>query len=201
MDAREAPTRSARRTRRPVCRRRSSLGCLFPLRAARAGRAAHHRLDAGDSAAADPESSMAKTIAELTAIAHQHAAAEADGDLAATLATLEADPVYELYPVGLRMTGMDRWRAGTTSISSQTSRRGSRATRCWANGSTSRAFCKSIACRVRYDDDRCAISASLACSSSATPRSPASGCTPTRSSCGSSSSRCGASSSPLADAV
>ena len=50
--------------------------------------------------------SMAKTVAELTAIAHRHAAAEADGDLAATLATLEAEPVYELYPVGLRMTGL-----------------------------------------------------------------------------------------------
>jgi len=49
---------------------------------------------------------MATTIAELTAIAHRHAAAEAAGDLAATLATLEPDPVYELYPVGLRMTGL-----------------------------------------------------------------------------------------------
>ena len=49
---------------------------------------------------------MARSIAELTAIAHRHAAAEADGNLAATLATLEPDPVYELYPVGLRMTGL-----------------------------------------------------------------------------------------------
>ena len=49
---------------------------------------------------------MANTVAELTAIAHRHAAAEADGDLAATLATLEAEPVYELYPIGLRMTGL-----------------------------------------------------------------------------------------------
>ncbi len=49
---------------------------------------------------------MTKTIAELTAIAHRHAAAETEGDLAATLATLEPDPVYELYPVGLRMTGL-----------------------------------------------------------------------------------------------
>ena len=49
---------------------------------------------------------MAKTVAELTAIAHRHAAAEAEGDLAATLATLEAEPVYELYPIGLRMTGL-----------------------------------------------------------------------------------------------
>ena len=49
---------------------------------------------------------MTKTIAELTAIAHRHAAAESEGDLDATLATLEPDPVYELYPVGLRMTGL-----------------------------------------------------------------------------------------------
>jgi hypothetical protein len=49
---------------------------------------------------------VANTVAELTAIAHRHAAAEADGDLAATLATLEAEPVYELYPIGLRMTGL-----------------------------------------------------------------------------------------------
>ena len=49
---------------------------------------------------------MVKTVAELTAIAHRHAAAEADGDLAATLATLEAEPIYELYPIGLRMTGL-----------------------------------------------------------------------------------------------
>ena len=48
---------------------------------------------------------MPKTVAELTAIAHRHAAAEAAGDLEATLATLEPDPVYELYPVGLRMRG------------------------------------------------------------------------------------------------
>ena len=49
---------------------------------------------------------MARSVAELTAIAHRHAAAEAEGDLAATLATLEPEPVYELYPVGLRMTGL-----------------------------------------------------------------------------------------------
>jgi hypothetical protein len=49
---------------------------------------------------------MAKTIAELEVVAHRHAAAEAEGDLAGTLATLEAEPVYELYPIGLRMTGL-----------------------------------------------------------------------------------------------
>src|SRR5690606_13513252 len=30
------------------------------------------------------------------------------GDLAGTLATLEPEPVYELFPVGLRFTGMAR---------------------------------------------------------------------------------------------
>jgi hypothetical protein len=49
---------------------------------------------------------MPKSLAELTAIAHRHTGAEAEGDLAATLATLEADSVYELYPVGLKMTGL-----------------------------------------------------------------------------------------------
>ena len=53
---------------------------------------------------------MGKTVAELTTIARQHAAAEAAGDLEGTLATLEPDPVYELYPVGLRMAGMARAR-------------------------------------------------------------------------------------------
>jgi hypothetical protein len=48
---------------------------------------------------------MKKTIAELTTIAHAHAAAEANGDLEATMATLEAEPVYDFHPVGLRMTG------------------------------------------------------------------------------------------------
>ena len=48
---------------------------------------------------------MAKSIAELTKIAHAHAAAEANGDLDATMATLEAEPVYDFHPVGLRMKG------------------------------------------------------------------------------------------------
>ena len=45
--------------------------------------------------------------AELLKIAHQHVAAEGARDYAATLATLESEPVYELFPVGLRMRGMD----------------------------------------------------------------------------------------------
>ncbi len=46
----------------------------------------------------------------LIAVAHAHAAAEAAGDLDATLATLEDDPVYELYPMGLSFRGRDAAR-------------------------------------------------------------------------------------------
>ena len=42
---------------------------------------------------------------EMIAIAHAHSAAEADGNLEATLATLDDDPVYELQPVGLTFSG------------------------------------------------------------------------------------------------
>src|SRR2546421_7601409 len=42
---------------------------------------------------------------ELIDVAHAHAKAEADGDIEATLATLEDDPVYELLPVGLTFRG------------------------------------------------------------------------------------------------
>jgi hypothetical protein len=45
-------------------------------------------------------------IDELTAIARAHAAAEGRNDLAATLATLEPEPLYELQPVGRVMRGM-----------------------------------------------------------------------------------------------
>jgi SnoaL-like domain len=38
-------------------------------------------------------------------LAHAHAKAEADGDIDATLATLEDDPVYELLPMGLTFRG------------------------------------------------------------------------------------------------
>jgi hypothetical protein len=43
---------------------------------------------------------------ELIAIAHRHAAAEANGDLATTLATLDPDPVYEFEPAGLLLRGL-----------------------------------------------------------------------------------------------
>jgi hypothetical protein len=39
------------------------------------------------------------------AVAHAHAAAEAAGDLAATMATLDDDPVYELQPMGVVLRG------------------------------------------------------------------------------------------------
>ena len=38
-------------------------------------------------------------------LAHAHAKAEADGDIEATLATLEDNPVYELLPLGLTFRG------------------------------------------------------------------------------------------------
>ena len=43
------------------------------------------------------------SLAELVEVAYRHAAAEGAGDLAGTLATMEDEPVYELYPVGLRL--------------------------------------------------------------------------------------------------
>ena len=48
---------------------------------------------------------MRLTTEELIEIAHRHARAEADGDLEATLATLDDDPFYELLPVGLCFRG------------------------------------------------------------------------------------------------
>ncbi|GAB3629288.1 hypothetical protein PTE30175_05222 [Pandoraea terrae] len=42
--------------------------------------------------------------------ARRHVEAEVTGDLATTLATFETEPVFELYPVGLRMTGLDATR-------------------------------------------------------------------------------------------
>ena len=48
---------------------------------------------------------MVLSRAEMIDIAHAHSAAEADGNLEATLATLDDDPVYELQPVGLTFSG------------------------------------------------------------------------------------------------
>ncbi len=44
-------------------------------------------------------------------VALAHAAAETEGDLEATLATLDPDPVYELQPIGLEVRGMAAARA------------------------------------------------------------------------------------------
>lgn len=52
----------------------------------------------------------AEKQAQLLAVAHRHSAAEAEADLEGTLSTLEGEPVYELYPVGLQLRGMDRTR-------------------------------------------------------------------------------------------
>ena len=49
---------------------------------------------------------MGRSREELIAIAHRHAAAEATGDLAGTLSTLDADPVYEFEPAGLLLRGL-----------------------------------------------------------------------------------------------
>lgn len=47
---------------------------------------------------------------DLVKNALRHSEAEGTNDLAGTLDTLEGEPVYDLFPIGLRMTGMDRSR-------------------------------------------------------------------------------------------
>ena len=51
---------------------------------------------------------MARTRDEQIAVALAHAAAEGEGDLAGTMATLDADPSYELQPLGRILRGRDR---------------------------------------------------------------------------------------------
>jgi hypothetical protein len=41
----------------------------------------------------------------MIAVAHAHAAAEAEGDIEQTMATLDDDPLYELQPIGLSLRG------------------------------------------------------------------------------------------------
>jgi hypothetical protein len=53
---------------------------------------------------------MALTTDELVQIAHAHAEAEARDDFETTMATLEADPVYELLPMGVAFRGRDAAR-------------------------------------------------------------------------------------------
>lgn len=52
----------------------------------------------------------AASLEQLTDVAYRHSAAEAAGDLEGTMATLEGEPVYELYPCALQLRGMDRTR-------------------------------------------------------------------------------------------
>jgi hypothetical protein len=46
----------------------------------------------------------------LRELARVHIRAEADGDIDTILATLEADPFYELHPLGVRFSGRDAVR-------------------------------------------------------------------------------------------
>jgi len=50
---------------------------------------------------------MALTRQQGVALARAHVLAERDGDIEATLATLDADPLYELLPVGRALRGLD----------------------------------------------------------------------------------------------
>ena len=54
---------------------------------------------------------MTQSIDALVANAMRHSAAEGAGDMAETLGTLEANPIYELHPVGLKLIGMENARA------------------------------------------------------------------------------------------
>jgi hypothetical protein len=47
---------------------------------------------------------------KLIDAARRHSGAEADGDMAGTMETLELDCIYDLYPVALRFTGIDMAR-------------------------------------------------------------------------------------------
>jgi len=49
-------------------------------------------------------------VERLVAVAREHAAAEARGDMEGTLATLEDVPVYEMQPARLRLSGIDAAR-------------------------------------------------------------------------------------------
>ena len=65
---------------------------------------------------------MGATIAELTDVAHAHAAAEAVDDFETVMDTLDDDPLYELQPVGPRASAAATRPASTTSTSSARSR-------------------------------------------------------------------------------
>lgn len=50
------------------------------------------------------------SLLELSAAAHAHARTEGDGDLEGIMATMEGEPVYEFYPLGLRFRGVANTR-------------------------------------------------------------------------------------------
>jgi hypothetical protein len=49
---------------------------------------------------------VGRTREQMMEIAHRHAAAEANGDLATTMGTLDPNPVYEFQPAGLLLRGL-----------------------------------------------------------------------------------------------
>ena len=49
---------------------------------------------------------MALELDAFIEVAHRHSAAEAEGDLAGTLATLDSVPEYHFYPIAKRFVGM-----------------------------------------------------------------------------------------------
>ena len=51
-----------------------------------------------------------KSLVQLIAAAHEHAKTEGEGDLEGVMATMEDEPVYEYYPIGLRFRGMANTR-------------------------------------------------------------------------------------------
>lgn len=53
---------------------------------------------------------MTRSLINLIAVAHRHAVTEGGQDVDAIMATMEGEPVYELYPVGKRFAGMANTR-------------------------------------------------------------------------------------------
>lgn len=55
----------------------------------------------------DPAVSISPSLAKLLQAARDHNDAEAALDTDATVATMEGEPIYDLWPIGLRLTGRD----------------------------------------------------------------------------------------------
>lgn len=96
---------------------------------------------------------MQRSTAELTAIARRHGEAEGAGDLEGTLATLEAQPRYELFPVGLTMSGADRTRRYYEHFFAEVAPRivGAELIDEWGN---ERGLMQEYSVQYRYDDGR-----------------------------------------------